>query len=151
MTIGEYLTRFQASLRRLEQTKTKRALGVALDTLALTKRRVQGSGLNSEGAFFAPYSTLYAAQRIKDGYQSNYVDFTRTGRLWNSINPFVYRDEQYRTVIVVRPRDNENQDKLNKQAALKNRGNILTPSSDELTFAIQVWEREAISLLNRIR
>ena len=151
MTIVEYLTRFRSALRELQATKTKRAVGVTMDILAQPKRRVQTTGVDDDGPFFSPYSTLYAAQRVKDGYQANFVDFTRRGRLWNSINPFVQRDERYLTVVVLQPRDRENQAKLNKQAQLKNRGNILRPSVDELTLAIQIWERSALNQLNKIR
>jgi len=79
------------------------------------------------------------------------VDFTRRGRLWNSINPFVQREGRFNTVVVVRPRDRENQEKLNKLSVLKNRGNILIPSNTELAFAIQTWRNKLLDKLNRIR
>jgi len=151
MTLGEYVNQFARTLRELRSTKTERAVGVAGDVLAQVKRRVQTSGTNFRGVTFAPYSRLYATQRRKAGFQAAYVDFTRRGRLWNSINPFVQREGRFNTIVVVRPRDRENQQKLNKLSVLKNRGNILIPSNTELAFAIQIWRNKALDKLNRIR
>jgi len=151
MTLGEYVSQFARTLFELRNTKTERAVGVAGDVLAQVKRRVQTSGTNFRGVTFAPYSRLYATQRRKAGFQTAYVDFTRRGRLWNSINPFVKREGRFNTIVVVRPRDRENQEKLNKLSVLKNRGNILIPSNTELAFAIQTWRNKALDKLNRIR
>jgi len=151
MTLGEYVKQFARTLLELRNTKTERAVGVAGDVLAQVKRRVQTSGTNFRGVTFAPYSRLYATQRRKAGFQTAYVDFTRRGRLWNNINPFVQREGRFNTVVVVRPRDRENQEKLNKLSVLKNRGNILIPSNTELAFAIQTWRNKALDKLNRIR
>lgn len=151
MTLFEYIRRLNAALRELRATKKERAIGVAGDVLAQVKRRVQSTGVNADGATFAPYSTLYAAERRKRGFQTNHVDFTRRGRLWNSINPFLERDGRFNTVVVVRPRDRENQKKLNSLAELKSRGNILIPSRTELQFAIQIWRNKALEKLNQIR
>ena len=151
MTLGEYVSQFARTLFELRNTKTERAVGVAGDVLAQVKRRVQTSGTNFRGVTFAPYSRLYATQRRKAGFQTAYVDFTRRGRLWNNINPFVQREGRFNTVVVVRPRDRENQEKLNKLSVLKNRGNILIPSNTELAFAIQTWRNKALDKLNRIR
>lgn len=149
MILNDYLTRFRNSISEIQKSKTKRAIGVAMSVLAQTKKRIQDTGEDYQGLLYAPYTEKYKSTRKDDGFQVEYVDFTRTGRLWNSINPFIERDERFFTVVVLRPRDEKNQNKLKGLA--ENRGNILTPSSDELKLAIQIWEKGALKLLNKIR
>lgn len=149
MNLREYLRRLREAQRELARTQTKRAVGVAMDTLAQTKRRVQSGGRNYRGQTFVGYTRLYAQRRTADGYQTGYVDFTRTGRLWNSINPEARQTDFGKTVVELRPRDSENQTKLDGQFA--KRGNILRPSEQEITLARQIWQRRALQILRPIR
>jgi hypothetical protein len=97
---------------------------MATDGLTLTKGRVQRSGQDAEGDSFAPYNPIYAKYgRLAQGYQAQYVDFTRRGRMWASIKPTIEDAEPGRVTVVIASDNSEDQTKLNGQ--FKKRGNIL--------------------------
>jgi hypothetical protein len=105
---------------------------IAFDLTALIKLRIQGSGENYLNQRFSPYTPDYAKQRQKAGAQTNYVDFTRTGRLWTSVYPDTDENSAVVTVII----SAHGQDNVNKvKGAEKKRGNILRPSGEELKLA----------------
>jgi len=149
MTLGEYVSRFSKSLRRLRETKTERTVGVINDTFAQVKRRIQTTGVDYEGSQYKGYSKIYKIERKDDGYQVRYFDMTRTGRLWNSINPVVERDGRFNTIAVLKARDKNNDEKLRGNLAI--RPNILRPSKTELAFALKVWRERALKELNNVR
>ena len=149
MTLGEYVSRFSKSLRRLRETKTERTVGVINDTFAQVKRRIQTTGVDYEGSQYKGYSKIYKVERAGDGYQVNYFDMTRTGSLWNSINVFVERDGRFNTIAVLKARDKNNDEKLRGNLGI--RPNILRPSKTELAFALKVWRERALKELNNVR
>ena len=124
--------------QRLDQVKTiiianrqTDALKIAADLKALIQLRIQTSGNDSQGQRFSPYTTAYAKYgRNAQGYQSEYFDFTRTGRAFSNISPQVTDQSRNITVVQVTGRSNETLLKLAGQ--VKKRGNILTPSSSEI-------------------
>ena len=131
MDLKDYIRRLDQVRRHLRQTARENALVIAHDAKALVKKRVQSSGTNSEGQQFAPYNTAYAKYgRNAKGYQSEYVDFTRTGRMLGSLLPRVVSETDMRVIVEVVPRDDENRRKLAGQ--FKTRGNILALSTDEI-------------------
>jgi len=149
MTLGEYVSKFAKVVKKLRETKTQRAVGVVNDVLAQVKRRIQTTGVNFEGNQYKGYSKIYKIERKDDGYQVRYFDMTRTGRLWNSINPVVERDGRFNTIAVLKARDKNNDEKLRGNLAI--RPNILRPSKTELAFAVKVWRDRALKQLNEIR
>ena len=149
MTLGEYVSKFAEVVKKLRETKTQRAVGVVNNVLAQVKRRIQTTGVDYEGSQYKGYSKIYKVERAGDGYQVNYFDMTRTGRLWNSINPVVERDGRFNTIAVLKARDKNNDEKLRGNLGI--RPNILRPSKTELAFAVKVWRDRALEQLNEIR
>ena len=134
MTADEYKRNLREARLRLAAERPREALRITLDLMALVKLRIQTSGRDSNERRFAPYTGQYAKYgRQRKGYQSQYVDFTRTGRLWASVVPRVARNTSAATEILVAPRDAENAAKLAGQVA--KRGNILIPTEQELEAA----------------
>ena len=86
------------------------ATRIALDQIALTKLRIQTTGQNSENQPFSPYVPPYAKQRQKAGYQVGYVDFTRSGRMWAAVRPFVVKSSVFSATIEIRGADQRAQD-----------------------------------------
>lgn len=126
----EFKRRIEKAQQELESQRKPFVLKMLLDTIAIIKRRIQTSGTNSQGKPFAPYNPIYAIRgRQEKGFQSAYVDFTRSGRLWASIIPKIVGEKEGSTTGEIGPRDRENQDKVN--GAFKKRGNILLPTKAE--------------------
>lgn len=133
MNARDYIRNLRARLEALEAARPAETLRITLDLVALVKLRVQTRGENFRETPFAPYTSGYARQRAKAGYQVGYVDFTRTGRLWASVRPEVVKNEPGRTLIQVTARTADDQDKL--RGARRKRGNILLPSEKEIEIA----------------
>lgn len=109
------------------------ATRIALDQIALTKLRIQTTGQNSENQPFSPYVPPYAKQRQKAGYQVGYVDFTRSGRMWAAVRPFVVKSSVFSATIEIRGADQRAQDII--AGARAKRGNILRPSQQEIELS----------------
>ncbi len=71
----------------------------------------------------------YKKLRELDGYQAGYVDFTRTGEFWRSIAAQIESEDNERTLVIIKARDEKNQAKLDSFAT--KRGNILLLTSEE--------------------
>jgi len=113
--------------------------------LALVQDRVQSSGVNYQGSKFAPYTTQYAKSRRKAGYQTNYVDFTRTGQLWGNIAPEVTSNSRTKATITIQARTQRNIDIL--RGARAKRGNILRPSPDEIEIVREANRKRILNVL----
>lgn len=141
MTDKEFIAAIRAARAELQETLPAEALRMAQDGLTLTKGRVQRSGINAEGQSYEGYSPIYAKYgRLALGYQADYVDFTRRGRMWASIQPFLIESRPNYVEVEIKAADDENQTKLNGQFA--KRGNIL--EWDEQTV-------EAVRAANNLR
>jgi hypothetical protein len=133
MTPKEWLIRLITSKRAYEQQRVNLALKAGHDLLALIKLRNQTRGVDAQGVKYVPYTKDYAKRgRLDKGYQAEYVDFTRTGRMWNNIKVKSAQVTNDSTFLVIRADLAQEQAKLNGQA--KKRGNILTPSVQEITL-----------------
>ena len=148
LTLPEYVKRLAKTVKELRETKTQRAVGVSGDVMAQVKRRLQTQGRDADGATFKAYTKLYKTVRQNKGFQTNFVDFTRSGRMLNSINPSVERDGRFNTIVVLKAGNKEDADKLKGNAY--HRGNILRPSKKELAFAIKIWRERALKIINEI-
>jgi hypothetical protein len=147
-SIRQYINSVKRFVQDRKRDRVQKGLEISLNTLALTKRRIQSSGTNKDGRKFERYSKIYADRRKRNGLQTRHVDFTDTGRLWNSIKPIVVRNDLFMTIIELLPRDRENQVKLAGQ--LEKRGNILEPSKKEIETAQKAYEQDITNKLNKI-
>lgn len=137
MDLTEFKERLILVKKTLEENRRPETLRIAFNLLDAVKARIQGGGISYSLVPFPPYSKQYAKKRAKDGYQADYVDFTRTGRLWANIVPMVIEDGNGITIVEIAARAPELQDILNWQAnkpMATPRGNILLPSKDEEAF-----------------
>lgn len=147
MTPDEFIAKLERANRELDANREAETLRITFDLMAQVKNRIQTSGTDYQGAMFPPYTPSYAKYgRVKMGYQIRYVDFTRDGRLWASIEPFTRKKTVDVVEFEVAPRDSENQDKLNGQYA--KRGNILLPSESEIEAARQANNIRITKYLN---
>lgn len=140
-TIGQMRKAVQRAVKRMETERTEMLLRVAENGLALVKSRVQQSGENAQGGRFEPYTEQYAKYgRDRQGYQSQYVDFTRTGRMFASMQPVVVKETATLTVVEVRP--NNTADRVKAEGQFKKRGNFMALSNEEdviIRKDIQAW------------
>jgi hypothetical protein len=136
MTIDEFKERLQQAQAELIANASADCFVIAAQIKALVAFRVQSRGYSFEERPFSAYTKPYAKQRAKQGYQVNYVDFTKTGKLWNNVQPFVEESNEQFTRVVITARNAEDQRKL--QGAVKKRGNILKLSDNELTLLRQL-------------
>ena len=128
---------FERLIQRIQQIKHDLAANreadatlIALDQIALTKLRIQTRGESPEGTPFLPYVPPYAKERKSKGYQVGYVDFTRTGRMWAAVRPFVVSSNVFSATIEIKGADQRARDII--AGAAKKRGNILKPSKQEI-------------------
>ena len=135
----------RSRLAQMSANRAAESLRLVNDLNTLVKLRVQGRGEDSQNRPFSPYSAGYEKRRAKAGFQINYVDFTRTGRLWANVQPLVISQTANSVTIQVSARDAENVRKLEgalAQPKASPRGQIIRPSREEI---------ELVAALNRNR
>lgn len=131
--ISDIITRIRNVRQEIINSRETEVLKISNDLLALIKLRIQTSGKDYTGAQFAPYVPGYAKERKSKGYQINIVDFTRTGRFWNNVQPVLTASSV--TSATVRLEGSEQRSKDIVKGAEKKRGNILQPSKQEVELA----------------
>jgi len=129
MTPREASEDYARRFTEMSANRDRDGLNIALEIKALVQLRIQTRGYDFREAPFSPYTPDYKRNRQKSGYQTDYVDFTRTGALWNAVRPAVVESTATTTVIEITARDDGNQAKL--QGAVRKRGNILLVSDPE--------------------
>ena len=140
MTPREAANDYARRFAEMSANRDRDALNIALEIKALVQLRIQTRGYNFEETPFSPYTNQYAKRRKKEGYQAEYVDFTKTGRLWANVRPEVAESTPTMTTVEITARDEGNQVKL--QGAVRKRGNILLVSK---------IEEDILSRLNQAR
>jgi hypothetical protein len=140
MTSEEFDRQLEQAINLINQNRRDEVLRISLDLKALVQLRIQTDGDNATGSKFAPYTSKYAKYGRRDlGYQDQYFDFTRTGQAFANIRPQVTEDTDTSTTVTV---SGTNQDTIDKLAGqVKKRGNILTPSDEELDIAREANRR----------
>lgn len=133
---SDYARRFA----EMAANRDRDVLTISLEAKALMQLRIQTTGYNFQDRPFSPYTKPYSKEREKAGYQTQYVDFTRSGNLWANVRPEVVESTETVSVVEITARDPGNQVKL--QGAVKKRGNIILLSRKEV---------DLLSLLNQER
>jgi len=150
VTPDQYIAKIRQVQRDIEANREADTLRITFDLIAQVKERIQSGGTDSFNRSFAPYTPDYAKYgRTKMGYQSRYVDFTRQGRLWASIVPVTDKKSKDAVGFTVKPRDSENQAKLDGQFA--KRGNILLPTAGEIAIAEEANNLRIQKYLEQLR
>jgi hypothetical protein len=134
MTARQIADRLRQNLNEYLSNEEKETARIAQDLLTQIKLRIQTSGKNSQGAAFVGYVPSYAKYRQKKGAQTGFVDLTMTGRLWANVKVETVQSEG-KTAFIIGPTNSENTAKLLGQ--LEKRGNVLIPTSDEITIALE--------------
>lgn len=135
MTPREIAQRLNANLQEYLSNEEKETARIAQDLLTQIKLRIQTSGKNSQGAAFVGYVPSYAKYRQKKGAQTSFVDLTMTGRLWANTKVETVKTDGGKTAFIIGPTNPENTAKLLGQ--LEKRGNVLIPTQDEITIALE--------------
>jgi len=136
MTPREAANDYARRFAEMSANRDRDALNIALEVKALVQLRIQTTGQNFDEVLFSPYTAQYAKNRQKAGYQTEYVDFTRSGNLWANVRPEVIESTEVKSVVEITARDDRNQVKL--QGAVKKRGNILLVSQSEADLIAQL-------------
>lgn len=123
---------FRSRAARMKEAMGEDALIAGLDAVALTKSRVQQSGLDSQEQQFSDYVPSYAKQRSEEGYQTSYKDYTKTGQMFGSVSPELLEVTQEYARVEIKARTQDNQDKIN--GAFRKDGNILLNTDEEIEF-----------------
>lgn len=145
MRARDFIKKLRNNLQGWQARRDKELLTIALDLSAQVKFRIQSSGRDSNNQSFAPYTPIYSRVRARAGYQVQYVDFTRTGRLMANIKPEILSSDINGATVRITARDSGNQSKL--VGALKKRGNILVPTQDEINDAFEAYAERAVNYL----
>jgi hypothetical protein len=146
MAFEGLLNKIRLAKANIIKNRESELLRISLDQLALIKLRIQTSGNDYKNAKFPPYTPAYAKERKRAGYQAGYVDFTRTGRFWAGVRPKVEKSDIFSTTITVGSEDARGKNIL--KGAEKKRGNILTPSREEIDFVRKANIKRVVKYLN---
>lgn len=146
MSMLYFINRLKDAKSRYIEFRDKNALTACLDLTAMMKNRIQTTGENSDNNKFEDYTSIYADERAKDGYQNNYVDFTRTGKMFASVSPLVVSSDSDGTTVEIKARSESDQVKIN--GAFKKRGNILLNTDTEHKSAMQGYEKRLYNFLS---
>lgn len=141
-SIRDLINRLKAAKAEIIANREADALRIGFDQAALVKLRIQSRGENAAGAKFEPYTPAYAKQRQGKGYQVEFVDFTRTGRLMASISPRIESSSVFSATVVIGP-DNPESEKI-IQGLSNKRGDILAPSEQELQIIREANRRRIL-------
>jgi hypothetical protein len=136
MTVSEAIGRIRIAQQDLVANAANDCLLIASQIKALVAFRIQSRGYSFEEKPFSPYSKGHKKKRENQGYQTGYVDFTMTGKLWNNVQPYVIENTPDSTLVQVTALNREDQVKL--QGAVNKRGNILELSESELSLLVQL-------------
>lgn len=146
MTIREYISRLKQSRANIAKERNNDALKIALDATTLVKLRIQQRGENADGQQYEGYTPDYGKLgRKEQGYQADYVDFTRTGRMWANTLPKITAEKDNSITVEIRARDAENEAK--QQGQFKKRGNILELSESEVAILQETNKQRIIKRL----
>lgn len=146
MTFDEFQAKLNAVRTTVISNRARLALLAAHDLSATIKLRIQEKGEDANGSQFSPYTPQYAIKgRKQKGYQAEYVDFTRTGRMMANIQPQVASDTQQKTLVVITARSQQERAKLRGQG--RKRGNIIRPSQNEIAILRAQYGQSIISLI----
>lgn len=151
MTPQEFNRQIDDRLQQLRANRPREVLIISQELKTAVQLRIQTRGENFLGASFIGYSRSWAKDRKSRGRQTNYVDFTDTGRLWANIQPAILSNTKDQTIVEVTARDRENQDKLRGARSLPRsapRGNILIPNQKEIGLASEANRRRLLKYLN---
>jgi hypothetical protein len=103
---------FQSFINDLPLILSDTMLELGLDAKALIQQRVQEKGLNASGGKTPDYSEAYAMYRKKKGRQTNYMDATLTGDMWQSTGIVNKEQTPAQTKVTVAGRDGFSQLKI---------------------------------------
>jgi hypothetical protein len=107
-------------------------LEVAQDAKAMIQQRVQEKGLNASGGKTPEYSESYALYRKKRGRQTDHMDLTLTGSMWQSIGVVEKQQTPDETKMTVAGRDEFTQLKIDVHS--RNQFEVLKLAKDEEEF-----------------
>lgn len=146
MNLREFSERLAKITTQLSEERERNAFLISADLAASVKLRIQKTGVNSEGQQFEDYTSVYTKRRRKDGFQARYIDFTRTGRMFASIQPRVTSHTDAKTAVTIKAGNSKEQTKLNGQA--RKRGNILLPTDEEIQQINELNRQRVIRVVN---
>lgn len=151
MTPQEFNRQIDDRLQMLRANRPREVLTIAQELKTAVQLRIQTRGEDFTGAAFVGYSRSWAKNRQSRGRQTNYVDFTDTGRLWANIQPAILSNTKDQTIVEVTARNRQDQDKLRGAKSLpksKPRGNILIPNAKEIGSASEANRRRLLKYLD---
>ena len=140
--------KYKALVDILVRDRESESLRIAFDHTTLVKSRVQGKSLDYQGQPFADYNQIYAKYgRRAKGFQSNKVDFNRSGRMWASVRPVVTESDLYSVKILITSQNPEDNIKLQGQYSKGNpkRGNIIRSTETEIKVVAEAHKRRVLA------
>lgn len=146
MTVDEYVIQMKERLAQMAANRADDAKQMAFDLKAAIQLRIQTEGVNYEEVKFSPYSPQHTKTRQDKGYQTEYVDFTMTGELWNDIQPRVTAETETSTTVTITANRSLNQNKL--RGFVNKRGNILLPTEREIQLLNILNQRRINKYIN---
>lgn len=144
-TIDEYIEKIKRLSATIQNDRPRIALAASFDLSATIKLRIQEDGQNYNNQPFSPYTPQYAKVRNRQGYQTEKVDFTKTGRLMANTFPRVTANSQDQTIIEIAPTSAAEIAKLRGQ--IRKRGNILRPSQQEINAISAQYSKAILGLI----
>jgi frataxin-like iron-binding protein CyaY len=102
-SLSQYIQSLRNAQNEISSSRLALMNTLAADTLATVQERVQEKGISSQNVSYSKYSSDYEKWRIKNGFQAEHKDFTKTGRMWQNTQIVVKSHSQSRTVVLIAP------------------------------------------------
>jgi hypothetical protein len=176
MPIGQITLSLKSSLSRLQANRASEAVRIAWDGMALSIRRVQQTGKDSDGQSFPDYSkkqvpkyffygrsrsagaeskvrnaklpTLsYTDFREANNLQTKHKDFTFTGQTLRETHVKIESNTGSTTTVSMNART-ERSAKILEYHAEKYGGSLLRSSTAEFQMIVQAWETRTLRAIN---
>ena len=136
------------------RTRARDMLVIGLDMVALVKRRVINTGVDSEGQSFGVYSQAYQRQRSRENLTEKPFparNFKRTTRMWNNTTASIIKESKEDVTVRLAPVTQEEIDKLEYNETLTGKEIMKTSDRENKLLRRSIEARyKRILIINNI-
>lgn len=140
--LKDFIDGFNRDVQAYNDFRAENAIIAGQDLNALALLRINEQGQDFDGEAFDPYTPGYKEQREKDGYQTAYKDYNRTGKLNASRIVKVIQQDASSTTIEIAANNDADNDKL--RGAYSRGDELLRNSDEEYAIAFDAYDERYI-------
>lgn len=147
MTVDEFVLKLKRFNHALPEVRDNLILDAVFASAAIAKRRVIGSRATHDGAIFGIYSPAYLKKRIKKGKGPDpRINFSFTGHMWKTTQPFITSSSEDEVRIRVAPVDKGREKVMEYHD--KRFGEVIELADEEIKLIEQHFEEGLQEFIN---